>query len=416
MASNSTSSAAARLCALACRQAAPRANTVQRIAIRSTATTYRRQFTTTMSRWEGEQPPKDQEKKKKQQQQQQQVKNGSEEEQGSSPPAAAAAPVVPPAPEQIPGMTLSDAAAEFKNLEILDITAKEHGYRDFDEFVSRHPEKGPMAPRVEREFERWVAQLDETKVDKNSWWHDEDDPEMDCEEVEDFDEDDMTEMAHAKLEEIKEMRQYARRAVYELPLLSELAKPFEPPTSKQVLRWRYTTYFGESHPAESKVVVQFSPDDLGLTAVQADKLRKLAGTRYNPETQLVKMSFEGFEHPAQNKRHLADVVGRLIASAKDGSDTFADVPLDTRHHVVKPKPRFPKAWLMTEERRRFLDENRQSLMLDEVQRAQAGSVVDGKEAIEGYLLRKIKEDQEKAAAQPAVAAPAKSNARSKVRA
>lgn len=96
----------------------------------------------------------------------------------------------------------------------------------------------------------------------------------------------------------------------------ELAKPFEAPTNEQILRFRYTTYMGEFHPAESKVVVQFCPADLNLTPVQESKLKKLAGTRYNPETETVKISCESFDHQAQNKRYLLSVVDKLIAAAK----------------------------------------------------------------------------------------------------
>lgn len=198
---------------------------------------------------------------------------------------------------------------------------------------------------------------------------------------------------------------------------SELAKPFVPPSENQPLRWRYTTYFGDSHPAEKKVVVQFAPDDLKLTKVQTDKLKKLAGTRYNPETELVKMSCESYDYQAQNKRYLLSVIDGLVAEAKDGKDTFEDVPLDTRHHVVKPKARFPKEWLMTEERRKFLDDTRERLQLAEVKRMESGQIVDGKEAIEGYLLEKMKEEQEKEAkVAELVGAPARSNARSTARA
>ena len=97
---------------------------------------------------------------------------------------------------------------------------------------------------------------------------------------------------------------------------TELAKPFKVPTQDQVLRFRYTTYMGEFHPAEKKVVVEFSPADLGLTPVQADKLRKLAGPRYNPTKDVVKMSCESFGQPAQNKRYLSDLVDTLITEAK----------------------------------------------------------------------------------------------------
>lgn len=73
---------------------------------------------------------------------------------------------------------------------------------------------------------------------------------------------------------------------------------------------------GEFHPAEKKVVVEFSPEDFGLTEVQQMKLRKLAGPRYNPEKETIKMSCESFEHQAQNKRYLAELVEKLVVEAK----------------------------------------------------------------------------------------------------
>lgn len=86
-----------------------------------------------------------------------------------------------------------------------------------------------------------------------------------------------------------------------------------------MLRFRYTTYMGEFHPADRKVVVEFCPNDLAdLTELQRMKLKKLAGARYNPEKDIVKMSCEKFEHQAQNKRYLGDTVQKLIAAAKVG--------------------------------------------------------------------------------------------------
>jgi small subunit ribosomal protein S35 len=74
---------------------------------------------------------------------------------------------------------------------------------------------------------------------------------------------------------------------------------------------------GDQHPAEKKVVVEFCPPDiLELTDKQRDKLIKLAGVRYNPETQIVKMSSEMFETQAQNKKYLSDLVDTLIREAK----------------------------------------------------------------------------------------------------
>lgn len=73
---------------------------------------------------------------------------------------------------------------------------------------------------------------------------------------------------------------------------------------------------GELHPAESKVVVEFSPRDLGLNDAQQLKLKKLLGVRYDPEIDIAKMSCEQYEHQAQNKRYLSDVVNTLVAQAK----------------------------------------------------------------------------------------------------
>jgi len=143
----------------------------------------------------------------------------------------------------------------------------------------------------------------------------------------------MTSMGHGELEQHREMRHYARLAAWEMPLLSsmwkfgeagkianrdtEFAKPFVPPTADMVLRFRYTTYLGEQHPAEKKVVVEFTTRDMpNLTAVQRKKLVNLAGVRYNPEKDLVKMSCEMFPSQAQNKRYLGDLVDQMLREAR----------------------------------------------------------------------------------------------------
>lgn len=98
---------------------------------------------------------------------------------------------------------------------------------------------------------------------------------------------------------------------------TEFAKPFEPPTVDMPLRFRYTTYMGEQHPAEKKVVVEFCTLDMrDLTPVQRSKLRKLAGVRYNPETDIVRMSCEMFPSQAQNKRYLGDLINDMLREAK----------------------------------------------------------------------------------------------------
>lgn len=173
-------------------------------------------------------------------------------------------------------------------------------------------------------------------------------------------------------------------------LCAELAKPFTLPPETHILRFRYTTYMGEQHPAEPKVVVELASRDLTpkyLTEAQRQTLLKLVGTRYNPQTDVVRMSCERFSSSAQNKRYLADVVNALIKEAKEG-DSFADIPLDLRHH--KPKKtrlQFPESWNMTEERRQQLAARRAERINAEKERA---AVVDGNEAV-SHAVRALPE-------------------------
>ncbi|KAK0644496.1 mitochondrial ribosomal subunit protein-domain-containing protein [Cercophora newfieldiana] len=225
-----------------------------------------------------------------------------------------------------------------------------------------------------------------TKVSKTAFWNEaEPDTDLITDEVgeDDFEENDMTSMAHGKLEEHREYREYARIAVWEMPLLAKFAKPFQPPKSDEVLRFRYTTYMGELHPADKKVVVEFSPADFkDLTDIQRLKLKKLAGARYNPEKDIIKMSCEQFEHQAQNKRYLGDLVKDMITAAKDPTDTFEDIPLDLRHHRVKVKHKFPKEWLLTEERKKELEAERKRAFLIDENKKLSGGLIDGVKRIQ----------------------------------
>ena len=143
---------------------------------------------------------------------------------------------------------------------------------------------------------------------------------------------------------------------------------------------------GETHPAAKKIVVEFCTRDLqnltSLTEPQRIKLIKLVGPRYNPETDIVKMSSEMFETQAQNKRYLGDLVDTLIAEAKNEEDMFEDVPLDFRHHKFKRRVEFPERWKLSAERRESLEEARQKRLVTERQREEEGKVVVGSQIIE----------------------------------
>ena len=140
---------------------------------------------------------------------------------------------------------------------------------------------------------------------------------------------------------------------------------------------------GEEHPAANKIVLEFGTQDLpDLTEPQRIKFIKLVGPRYNPETDLVKMSCESFETQAQNKRYLGDLVETLLAEAKDSADMFEDVPLDFRHHKFKPRPKFPDSWRLTEDKMRQLETERRERMSLQDEKMGRGLLVDGSSIVE----------------------------------
>lgn len=169
-------------------------------------------------------------------------------------------------------------------------------------------------------------------------------------------------------------------------IFPEFAQQFRRPSRNEPLRFRYTTYMGETHPAEKKIVLEFCTSDLpGLTPQQRIKLIKLVGPRYNPQTDIVKMNCEMFQTQAENKSHLQKLVNTLITEAKDDSDMFQDVPLDFRHHKFKSKLGFPESWKMTPERKEKLESERANILLLEQERELKGQVVDGVYEIENSL-------------------------------
>ncbi|KAJ8115055.1 hypothetical protein OPT61_g3213 [Boeremia exigua] len=202
---------------------------------------------------------------------------------------------------------------------------------------------------------------------------------------EDYYGDDLTSDGHHQLQVHRQMREYARLIAWELPLLSQLARPFEPPTAANPFRFRYTSYLGESHPAANKVVVEFSPSDMDLTDVQRSKLIKLSGPRYNPSSDIIKLSTEQFDTQTQNKRFLGETIQALLTEAKDATDTFEDVPFDFRHHTPKVRHEFPKEWILTAERKKYLAEKRAETARLQDEKRGNGLLVDGQTIIDTSL-------------------------------
>lgn len=217
------------------------------------------------------------------------------------------------------------------------------------------------------------------------------------EEIEELDESQLSSTAHAELEQHREVREMSRIAAWEMPLLTELAKPFEKPNFvKSPLCWRYTSHFGDPHPADRKVVVEFKVSHLGLPKEAALKLKKLAGPRYNPTTDRVHMSCDSYETQARNKRYLGDTIQRLIAEAKDPkADSFTDLPLDLRHHKPPKVFKFPEEW-KSRRQANLIGQSRQKQQLWNEFRYPSPPPVSGLEAIKS----EIEAREKKAAEEP----------------
>lgn len=157
------------------------------------------------------------------------------------------------------------------------------------------------------------------------------------------------------------------------------------------MRFRHTTYMGETHPAQNKIVLEFCTSDLPLSHAQRLKLIKLVGVRYDPRKDLVKISCEMFETPAQNKRYLGDLVDTLIKEAKNestaegGKDKFEDIQPDFRHVRWKKRLSFPNAWKITPERRSALEAERKQRSIAENERIANGRLIAGADVIDNAL-------------------------------
>ncbi|CAI7567790.1 unnamed protein product [Penicillium glandicola] len=308
-------------------------------------------------------------------------------------------PVIPPPPKELgpedyppmPEYSVDNFTKEQRSMYDM-MSAEERA--EFDEanirMVAEFNDPGKRAAAFE-EIEQSVLQIEkdvdlrfeELRPRQAGFWA-EDEPDELVNTLEDGDEeindDEITSLAHAEMELHREMREYARLTAWDMPMLSKLAKPFTLPPPTHILRFRYTTYMGEQHPAEPKVVVELASQDLTpkyLTEAQRQTFLKLAGTRYNPQTDIIRMSSEKFGSRAQNKRYLADLVNSMIKEAKEG-DSFADIPLDLRHHKYKTRLTFPESWNMTEARRSQLAARRKERLSAEETRS---AIVDGNSVV-----------------------------------
>ncbi|CEO59978.1 hypothetical protein PMG11_04625 [Penicillium brasilianum] len=297
----------------------------------------------------------------------------------------------PPVPEYSPDLLTKEERSMYDMLSPEERAAfdaeNQRLVADFNNLEKRAAAFAEIQKSVDQIDKQEDIRFEDVRGKVRGFWAEDDGDEM--AQVEDGDEDiqddEITSMAHAEMELHREMREYARIAAWDMPMLSKLAKPFTLPPQTHILRFRYTTYMGEQHPAEPKVVVELASRDLTpkyLTEAQRQTFLKLVGPRYNPQTDVVKMSAEQFGSRAQNKRYLADVVNTLIQEAKKG-DAFADIPLDLRHHKPKFRPQFPESWNMTNERRQQLAARRKERLTAQSSRE---AIVDGNQVVSEAVL------------------------------
>lgn len=167
-------------------------------------------------------------------------------------------------------------------------------------------------------------------------------------------------LARIKVQAHREKREYNRIAAYEMPHLVKYRQPYKKPKN-QPITLKYISILGEENlPINQKVVLTVLSQNLGLTGKQLHKLRLLAGTRYDYRNDEIKMASERFPESLQNTRYLLDTLKKLIEEAKNGEDTFEDIPLDKRHIFAKERKRknkrqqlrdlkFPEEWKRPED-------------------------------------------------------------------
>lgn len=102
-------------------------------------------------------------------------------------------------------------------------------------------------------------------------------------------------------------------------LTVEFAQTYTPPKESAILRLRTIDYPAEDHPLQHKVVLQVSPSKLGLTPTQLHKFLLLAGPRYDPAREELKISSERYQNRTLNLKWASDALDRLIAEAKVSS-------------------------------------------------------------------------------------------------
>ncbi|KAJ2651504.1 37S ribosomal protein S24, mitochondrial [Coemansia sp. RSA 1250] len=186
---------------------------------------------------------------------------------------------------------------------------------------------------------------------EHSQIYEEEDQFFDLEEMTEWEYDDHHTFGHLLLDSVRDVRKYLRQIQFEHPTLAKHAKPFQPPPKQNILQFERSFTMGEKYLAQDrKAVLRVKVAQLGLKDLELRKFLLLAGVRYNPETDELKMSESREATSLLNKKRLADTLVSLITEAKKKDDMFADVPLEFSYHKYKPNPALPAEWLRRKQR------------------------------------------------------------------
>lgn len=181
--------------------------------------------------------------------------------------------------------------------------------------------------------------------------------------LQEFKFDDIPFLGHMAIEGDRERLHIMRLIEFQLPEIQKLRRPYKAPTTSQALTIQ--TAFRSSdpmHPVSRKAVLTTTVNRLvaatggKLSSKEAQhKLKAIAGPRYDPESNTLKISSDSYPTVNMNMKWCSDALDRLIEAAADTSDPMTDIPLTTKHAQVKQSKNahkrratiadIPKEWL-----------------------------------------------------------------------
>lgn len=154
----------------------------------------------------------------------------------------------------------------------------------------------------------------------------------------------------ASLHEQRRNEQLHRVQAYEMPLLAQFRRPFVPPNPAE--RPVELTFFSDFADGAQNRKVQLSVKlgNLQLSPALQHKLKVIAGNKFCHNTQTLHFACTRFPGATQNARWLVERLNALVAEARDLTDDFADIPVNTHNSVkLRKKPEFPKEWRRPED-------------------------------------------------------------------